>query len=184
MKRQLLISFSLFVLGGLMFGLAQDAVAGHEIVGAPKCKTCHKAKTGDQWKIWTESVHAKAFETLASEEAKKIAADKELGDPQTEDACLKCHTTKAYLGAEAVVSEKGKYADTEGVGCEACHGPGSDYKSKKIMTDPATHEAAGLVMVKTADACTKCHNEESPTFKDFDFEKRWAEIAHPVPTEE
>ena len=58
------------------------------------------------------------------------------------------------------------------------------YKSKKIMIDPAAHEAAGLVMVKTADACTRCHNEESPTFKDFDFEKRWAEIAHPVPTEE
>ena len=184
MKRQLLISFSLVVLGGLMLGMAQDAVAGHEIIGAPKCKTCHKAKTGDQWKIWTESAHAKAFETLASEEAKKIATDKKLGDPQTEDACLKCHTTKAFLGSEVVVNAKGKYADTEGVGCEACHGPGSDYKSKKIMIDPATHEEAGLVMVKTADACTKCHNEQSPTFKGFDFEKRWAEIAHPVPTEE
>ena len=32
MKRQLLISFSLVVLGGLMLGMAQDAVAGHEIV--------------------------------------------------------------------------------------------------------------------------------------------------------
>jgi len=95
MKRQLLISFSL--------------VAGHEIIGAPKCKTCHKAKTGDQWKIWTESAHAKAFETLASEEAKKIAADKKLGDPQTEDACLKCHTTKAFLGSEVVVNEIRRY---------------------------------------------------------------------------
>ncbi len=88
------------------------------------------------------------------------------------------------MGAEAVVSAKGKYADTEGVGCEACHGPGSDYKSKKIMTNPEAHEAAGLMIVKTAEACAKCHNEESPTFKDFDFEKRWAEIAHPVPAEE
>ena len=184
MKRQLLISFSLVVLGGLMLGMAQDAVAGHEIVGAPKCKVCHKAKTGDQWKIWTESAHAKAFQTLASEESKKIAAEKGLGDPQQEDACLKCHATKAFLGAEAVVSAKGKYADTEGVGCEACHGPGSDFKTRKIMTNPEAAKAAGLLIDKSEEACTKCHNEESPTFKGFDFEERWAEIAHPVPAEE
>jgi hypothetical protein len=52
------------------------------------------------------------------------------------------------------------------------------------MTDPEAAKAAGMVMAKTADACTKCHNDESPTFKEFDFEKRWAKIAHPVPTEE
>ena len=107
------VSLVLFV--GLLFGMAQEAAADHEIVGAPKCKACHKAKTGDQWKIWTESVHARAFETLASEESKQIAADKGLGDPQQEDACLKCHATKASLDAGMVVSEKGNYADSEGV---------------------------------------------------------------------
>jgi len=184
MKKQRLMSLSLIMLGGLILGMAQDAVAGHEIIGAPKCKGCHKARTGDQWKIWTESAHAGAFETLASGEARKIAAENGLGDPQQEDACLKCHATRASLGSGVVVNEKGKYADSEGVGCESCHGPGPDYKSKKVMIDPEAARAAGLVMIKTADACTKCHNEESPTFKDFDFEKRWAEIAHPAPTEE
>ena len=159
---------------------SQDVLAGHEIIGASKCKACHKAKTGDQWKIWTESAHAKAFETLASGQASQIAADQGLGNPQHEDACLKCHTSWVSLGAGAVVSEKGKYTDSEGVGCESCHGPGSGYKSQKIMKDPQAARAAGLVMIKTADGCTRCHNEESPTFKDFDFEKRWAEIAHPV----
>ena len=61
---------SLIVIGGLMLGMAQNVVANPEIIGAPKCKGCHKAKTGDQWKIWIESAHARAFETLASEEAK------------------------------------------------------------------------------------------------------------------
>jgi hypothetical protein len=184
MKKQLLISLSLVMLGGLIPGMAQNAVADHEIIGAPKCKGCHKAKTGDQWKIWTESAHARAFETLASEEARKIAAGIGLGDPQQEDACLKCHATKASLGSGALVSGKGKYADSEGVGCESCHGPGSDYKSNKVMKDPEAARAAGLVMIKTADGCTGCHNEESPTYKDFDFGKRWAEIAHPVPAAE
>lgn len=172
---------SLLVLGGLISGMPQEAIAGHEIIGAPKCKTCHKAKTGDQWKIWTESAHAGAFATLASDEAGKIAADQGLGDPQQEAACLKCHATRASLGADVAVSEKAKYADSEGVGCESCHGPGSDYKPKKIMTDPEASRAAGLVMNNTEEACTNCHNEESPTFKGFDFEERWAEIAHPVP---
>jgi len=172
---------SLVVLGGLIFGMAQNVVADHEIIGAPKCKTCHRAKTGDQWKIWTESAHARAFETLASDESSKIAADKGLGNPQQEVACLKCHATQASLGDGVVVNEKGKYTDSEGVGCESCHGPGSDYKAKKIMEDPEAARAAGLVMTTGTEGCTTCHNEESPTFKGFDFETRWGEIAHPVP---
>ena len=67
----------------------QHAVAAPEIIGAPKCKTCHREKTGNQWQIWTESAHARAFETLASEESKKIAAENGLGDPQHEVACLR-----------------------------------------------------------------------------------------------
>jgi len=168
----------------LIFSLlatAPDAVAAHEIVGAPKCKACHKAKTGDQWKIWTESAHAMAFETLASAASKKIAEDRGIGDPQQEETCLKCHTTRVFLGVDVPVSEKGKYTDNEGVGCESCHGPGSDYKPGSIMRDPEAARAAGLVMESTAEACTRCHNETSPTFKPFDFEHRWAEIAHPIP---
>ena len=159
----------------------QDAVAGHEIVGTPKCKTCHKKKTGDQWKIWSDSAHARAFETLASEESRKIATEKGLGDPQQEENCLKCHVTRLSLGAEVLINEKAKYSDNEGVGCESCHGPGSDYKAKKIMKDPEAARAAGLIMIDTEDGCTQCHNEESPTFREFDFDKRMAEIAHPVP---
>jgi len=167
-----------------LFCSSQITEAAEEIIGAPKCKSCHKAKTGDQWKIWTDSAHARAFETLASEQAREIATDQGLGDPQLEDVCLKCHATRASLGAGAVINEKGKYADSEGVGCEACHGPGSDYKPRKIMEDSEAAQAAGLVMNRTADGCTTCHNEQSPTFKGFDFETRWSEIAHPVPIAE
>lgn len=155
-----------------------------ELVGAPKCKGCHKAKTGDQWKIWTESAHARAFETLASEQAAGIAAELGIGDPQQEPACLKCHTTRASLGETVPLSESGSYADSEGVGCEACHGPGSEYKAKQVMTDPQAARAAGMLMRKTAEACGACHNPESPTFVDFDFDLRWAQIAHPVPGDE
>ena len=164
-----------------LLATAPEAVAAHEIVGAPNCKACHKAKTGDQWKTWTESAHASAFETLASAASQKIAADRGIGDPQQAEACLKCHTTRVFLGVDVPVSEKAKYEDNEGVGCESCHGPGSDYKPGKIMRDPEAARAAGLVMERTAEACSRCHNETSPTFKSFDFEQRWTQIAHPVP---
>lgn len=175
---------SLIVLGGLVFAMPQEVIADFELIGAPKCKGCHKAKTGDQWKIWTESAHAGAFATLASDEARKIAADQGLGDPQQEDACLKCHATRASLGGGIAVNEKANYADSEGIGCESCHGPGSAYKPRKVMLDNEAARSAGLVMDASAEACVTCHNQESPTFKGFDFEKRWAEIAHPVPGQE
>jgi hypothetical protein len=181
MSRKIFAVVALVLVGGLMTGMVVDAKAAPELIGAPKCKMCHKAKTGDQWAKWEGSKHAGAFATLGTDAAKKVAAEKGLGDPQTEEACLKCHATQAFLGRDVAVDAKGKYEDAEGVGCEACHGPGSDYKSKKVMEDSAAAKAAGLIMDKSEASCTKCHNEESPTFKGFNFEERWAEIAHPVP---
>lgn len=182
MKRHLILVVGLVVMGGMLIAMAPEAMAAPELVGSASCKSCHR-KIGDPYKIWLDSAHSKAFETLASEESKKIAAEQGLGDPQKEEACLKCHVTKSFLGG-APVAKKTKYADTEGVGCEACHGPGSLYKKKSVMKDHDAAVEAGMVMDKTAESCTKCHNSDSPTFKDFDFEARWKEIAHPVVAKE
>jgi hypothetical protein len=41
-------------------------------IGAAKCKMCHnKKEKGSQYDIWKSKPHAKAFETLATPEAKK-----------------------------------------------------------------------------------------------------------------
>jgi len=42
-------------------------------------------------------------------------------------------------------------------------------------------EEYGMIKPVTKEVCVSCHNEESPTFKGFDFEKMVAKIAHPVP---
>jgi hypothetical protein len=181
MKKQALMSITLVMVGIFLLGMASVAFAGPEIVGAPKCKTCHKAKTGDQWAKWEGSKHAGAFATLGTDAAKAIATEKGLGDPQKEEACLKCHTTQGFLGRDVVINAKGKYLDSEGVGCEACHGAGSDYKSKKIMKDLEAATAAGMTRDKSEAFCVKCHNAESPTFTEFVHADRLAEIAHPVP---
>ena len=173
---------SVFVLSMLVLGSA--AMAGHEIVGAAKCKMCHMAKTGDQYKIWSETAHSQAFATLASDKSKQIADGLGLGDPQKAEACLACHTTNAFLGKDVVVNAKGKYTDDEGVGCEACHGAGSDYRKTKVMKNREAAVANGLIIALDQAYCEKCHNEESPTFEGFEFEKQWELIKHPIPATE
>jgi len=161
------------------------ARAEPKYVGADKCKTCHKKELiGDQYGIWEKSPHAKAFETLKSDKAKQVAAEKGIaGAPSEAAECLQCHATAHGLSAAQV---SGKPLDVkDGVQCESCHGPGSDYRKKKTMSDHAAAVAAGLWEPgKNSSICTKCHNEKSPTWdaaKGFDFEARKKEIAHPIP---
>ncbi len=175
-KIVLISSLAIFVLLSLASaGMAAD----HSYVGVKKCKMCHhKAAIGDQYKVWSGSKHAQAYKVLASDEAKAIAAKLKLeGDPQTLDQCLSCHVTAHGVAAELV----GKGVKVEdGVGCESCHGPGSDYKKNSVMKDKEKAIAAGLI-IPDEKTCVKCHNDKSPTFKEFDFKKMYAKIAHPVP---
>lgn len=153
-------------------------------IGATKCKVCHKTEAqGEQFGIWEKSPHAKAFEALASDESKAIAKERGIEDPQAAAECLKCHVTghgvdKEFLGE--------KYAATEGVGCESCHGPGGDYgkmKTMKAITSGEIEPASVGLVIPDEKVCVGCHNEESPTYEEFDFEKMAAKIAHPIPEE-
>jgi hypothetical protein len=151
--------------------------------GVATCKACHMTKkSGAQYKIWQKGPHAKAYQTLKSPKAKEIGKKLGVEDPANSKKCVKCHVT-AY---EAPAELKGpKLTLEEGIGCEACHGPGSEYKKKKIITAiwEGKLKAAdyGLIKPVTEEVCLTCHNEESPTFKEFIFKERVAKIAHPVP---
>jgi hypothetical protein len=152
-----------------------QAPAAHKIVGSASCKMCHNADAkGAQFKVWSASSHAKAFATLATPAA--LEAGKKLGvaEPQKDAKCLVCHTTTNFLKAAGDVA----YKLEEGVGCEACHGAGSDYKL--IMKDKAAAMKAGLVIPNEA-TCKMCHNEKSPTYKPFKFAEAVKLIAHPYP---
>ena len=157
-----------------------SAGATPKYVGSDKCKMCHKTeKQGKQYPLWEESAHARAYLTLASDESKAIAAKLGIENPQTSDQCLSCHVT-AFGVADSLKEES--YSMEEGVGCEACHGPGSDYKKMSVMKDREKAMAAGL-WDANEETCTKCHNDSSPTYKEFVYEERQAEIAHPRPPE-
>jgi hypothetical protein len=127
-----------------------------DYVGETKCKMCHK-KAHTKWE---ETKHAHAFASLQGADAEK---------PE----CVGCHTT-GYSGSGPVAENQ------KNVQCEACHGPGSDYRKVMMRRSSYTTEkavAAGLILPNEA-TCTKCHNEKNPNFKPFNFEERKAAIAH------
>jgi len=151
--------------------------------GAQTCKACHSNARlgGESFKAWEKSPHANAFKTLQTAEADKIAKDKGFSTKAAETPeCLSCHVSGML--AEKPVYQK-TFKNTEGVGCESCHGPGSEYKNKHSK-DVQEGVKLGLSLPKIADGsaekqCRACHNEKSPTYKEFDFEKAWKEVAHP-----
>lgn len=153
----------LFLALGLFIGKGPGAVE-FEYIGSAKCKSCHNSPAkGAQFKKWSEGPHANAMKSLKGDEAK---------DPK----CLKCHATAGH-------TDKDLHAGLtveEGVGCESCHGPGSHYKVMSIMKSREKSIENGLI-VPDAKLCKTCHNEESPTFKGFDFDKYWGMIDHSNP---
>jgi mono/diheme cytochrome c family protein len=160
-----------------------DPAAAGKYIGAAKCKNCHSAeKTGNQYGQWEKMLHAKAFETLASDKAKELAKAKGIDDPQKADACLKCHVTA--FGEPADNLAKG-FKPEMGVQCESCHGPAESHMKARMAAaaekDPAkvAPVAAGEINAEpNADTCLKCHNPESPSYKPFCFKEQYAKISH------
>ena len=140
---------------------AQDA----KYIGAAKCKMCHnKADKGEQYNKWLADPHSKAMASLKGAEA---------SNPK----CLKCHSTAASVDQGLVAS----ITVAEGVSCESCHGPGSLYKTATIMKDQKMSLAKGLI-IPDEKVCKKCHNEQSPHYKGFNYKEYVAKIAHDDPT--
>jgi hypothetical protein len=66
-------------------------------------------------------------------------------------ACKMCHKIQYASWAESAHAKRNPPLD-----CEACHGPGSEYKPIPVMKDPAKAKAAGLVQPSAA-FCATCH---------------------------
>jgi hypothetical protein len=183
----------LIVLLVLSVGIAYSQTSNTEYVGSKKCKICHnKAEDGSQYSIWESGPHANSFESLKTDAAKAIA--KKMGLKVAADQapeCLSCHVTGwgTPTGYQLTVDPLDKKAvkvneDLANVGCESCHGPGSEYKSKKVMvaiSDGTTKGSTVGLTTITAETCTVCHNKKSPTYKPFDYAVRVKEVAHPAP---
>jgi len=166
-----------------------------QFVGAAKCKNCHNAKEkGEIYDKWLAGPHAKAFDVLASPEAKAYGQARGIADPQKAPECLKCHVTAH--GADPKKISKSLSAK-DGINCETCHGPGGEHmkiRMKAAMTggpkDAGTTAAGfpiplevppGEISLPTEKTCLGCHNAESPGFKEFHLELRLPVIRHVSP---
>ena len=174
------ILFVLYYGLSLLLSPAEVNDSEFKYIGATKCgSVCHKGESnGSQYDIWQSSKHSKAYQTLLTPEADKIAKDKGFTTAAAETPeCIKCHV----LGKELNESEFTETFDkTQGVQCETCHGPGSEYKPIPVMKDKELAKQKGLIIHKDdkQEFCTTCHNAESPTFKGFELETEWEKIKH------
>jgi len=153
----------------------------HKYVGITVCMDCHDSKTKTKsYEQWSKGPHAKAFEALASEKAKEIAKARGIEDAQKAPECLKCHTT-GYGQEEKWYGKQFKLS--EGISCEACHGPGDDYQPKAIHGKSRDKAIAKGMVIPDERTCRNCHNAESPTAKKFDYKEFRKKIMHWAPRE-
>lgn len=176
------LSFVFFIVGT---SLVLAGGAQHKYVGVSKCKICHKTKkSGNQYGIWMKSKHAQAYEVLKGQKAAELAKKKGITKPPYEaPECLQCHVTAYGVDASLLAPT---FKKEDGVQCETCHGPGSDYKKRSVMKNRQKAIANGLKIYSVKDGsaeklCKQCHNPKSPSYKEFKFNEFWAKIKHPKP---
>ena|SRR5438132_6465910 len=130
---------------------AASGAYASELVGPIACRTCH----AEAYRIWSESAHARAAQTLAPQQRKQ-------------PLCLSCHSRDEERSGQAVV---------EGVSCETCHGGGRYYQPAVVMRDKELSRLFGLVD-PTPQTCKVCHGGESPSLKPFDPAEAMKRIDH------
>jgi hypothetical protein len=100
--------------------------------GSASCQQCHELA----YDKWAATAHAHAFASL-----KKVGSDR---DPE----CVICHVIG--LGSEGGFVNEEKTPSLAGVGCENCHGPGSEHVLTAGQTAPQRRKAT----------CAQCHTPE------------------------
>lgn len=159
-----------FALLGMGVLLAGAAAAAPKYVGVKACGVCHKAEYAD----WQRSAHGKTMELLVAgkrggpKHKAGLDPDKDYTKEQNQPdkyKCFRCHTT-GYKKEGGFVSVEAT-PELAGVGCEACHGPGSDFreihKMKMLEFKRTETRAAGQTYASRGDkVCENCHSEDSP----------------------
>jgi len=103
-----------------------------EYTGSKSCKACH----GFEYETWNNNAHAKAFSTL------------EKAGSQFDPECVVCHVIGMdYESGFISQQETGHLIN---VGCENCHGPGSEH----ILANGVTE------LTEPKSTCIDCHTPE------------------------
>ncbi|MBI3449791.1 MAG: hypothetical protein HY049_12850 [Acidobacteria bacterium] len=127
----------------------ESPTAARKYLGTAACKDCHH----DAYRVWTESRHASAMQTL-------VKATQDF-NPE----CVKCHVT-GYGTAEGFQTNTATPA-LANVQCEACHGIAGAH------IQDTSRQGYGRVAPRV---CYACHTRENSP--EFSFYKYWEQIKH------
>jgi hypothetical protein len=105
---------------------------GLKYVGSKSCAPCHAY----EYETWSSKAHARAFATL-----ERVGTNY---DPE----CVVCHVIG--MNYESGFITQDKTPQLKDVGCENCHGPGSEHVETLGMTKTAEQKSA----------CIDCHTPE------------------------
>jgi len=118
--------------------------ADQEYIGSKKCQACHF----DQFLKWKKTKHAKSFDLLPAKY-------------QTDEKCLKCHTTGYGEpgGYKTIADDHLKHTS-----CESCHGPGSKhaeiskpFTNKKPSPEEEKLARDSIWKMLPKNVCVSCH---------------------------
>ena len=138
----------------LQTNMVPGVKAAATYVDTPACVGCHASAA----KVWQDSGHAAAMETLANRKAD--------ADPD----CISCHTVG--FGSPSGYRREMAGSRLTDVGCESCHGPGSLHVEQRQNHLPITFKFRPLA----AGDCQHCHYGEFS--RPFDWAQFWPRIQH------
>lgn len=131
---------------------------------SPACHGSVQVKTEtsvqqNEYSTWVvKDKHARAFANLSNDVAKRIARLMGLKQPDTEPRCLACHALDVPEALRARTFDA-----TDGVSCESCHGPASNWLGKHTEKGWGYEKSVALGMkdlrdpANRAENCLECH---------------------------
>jgi hypothetical protein len=150
-----------------------------QYVGSEACKKCHK----HAYEVWEKHKHSHAYDTLVNATRPALR--------QFDGECVICHTVG--FSYDSGYEDEKKTPKLFHVGCESCHGPGSEHvdfgkRTPKQMLDlmnPLRHDPneneqqRQQRLLKIDLDCQKCHDTENDVH--WNFQKKWPSVIHHTP---
>ncbi len=123
-----------------------------------------------EYSTWiSQDRHARATDVLSSMVSQRMGRILGVGNPGQAPKCLACHAL------DVPIAVRGRNFATEGVSCEACHGPATGWLGYHVTKD-ATHDESvrrGMYdtkdVVKRTEKCLTCHLGTADKFVDHEM---------------
>ena len=123
-----------------------------------------------EYSTWvSQDRHARATDVLSNAVSVRMGRILGIGRPDQAQKCLACHSL------DAPEAQRARNFTTEGVSCEACHGPATGWLGYHVTKDAKHDESVRRGMydtkdlVKRTDKCLTCHLGTSEKWVDHEM---------------